>query len=324
MAAAARPTPADGRVPCPLCGQLIHPIAGRCKHCKGDLRAVRSTRPAAIASLPSLLANAQGEPTYTTGNRNGHGNGVRGQLRNGNGHGGGHANGHVVMPQTQAPTPLPVIEDGSQPILPPRPTGRMMTATAGESSWFGRNWPLLVIAAAVVAILVALFLMVVPSLMSKSEDDPGTKGSKLLAPERMDTDPLVPKTDPWKSGGGTQPDKPNIDIPDDPDVDPPDDPDPGSAGGPTTLQGQGAILMGMIQHVCDRAKSCGSSEPAVEEYCQEAKKWPLAPPPASCAAAQRCFKHIDQMSCSQSFDDISALTSVTHKFEDCVEALTCS
>src|SRR5215510_7929017 len=54
MAVAARPGPADARVPCPLCGGLIHPIAGRCKHCKGDLSALRSTRPAAAATLPAL------------------------------------------------------------------------------------------------------------------------------------------------------------------------------------------------------------------------------------------------------------------------------
>ena len=42
MAVAARPGPSDARVPCPLCGGLIHPIAGKCKHCKADLTAHRA------------------------------------------------------------------------------------------------------------------------------------------------------------------------------------------------------------------------------------------------------------------------------------------
>jgi hypothetical protein len=304
-----------------MCGQLIHPIAGRCKHCKGDLRAMRSTRPAAIASLPSLLANAQGEPTYTQGNRNGHVNGARGQM-NGHAHGGGGASGYAPMPHTAAVVPKAIIDDGSQPILPPRPTGRMMTA-AREGGWFSRNWPLLVIATACVAILVALVLMVVPHLLTKDKDA-GVKGNKLTpAPERMDTDPLVPKdprgsTDPWKNGDP----KPDIDIPDDPDVKDPDDP---PAGGAATLQGSGAIMMGMVRHACDRAQTCGKlDDERLKEYCEETKKWPVAPPPASCPSAQRCFNHIDQMSCSAGFDDISALTAVMHKFEDCVEAISCS
>ncbi|HRC59196.1 MAG TPA: hypothetical protein PKU97_24905, partial [Kofleriaceae bacterium] len=32
----ANPAP-ELRMPCPFCGGLVHPIAGRCKHCKQDL-----------------------------------------------------------------------------------------------------------------------------------------------------------------------------------------------------------------------------------------------------------------------------------------------
>jgi len=49
----------DGRVPCPLCGGLIHPVAGRCKHCKEDLSQFRAGRPQAAAVLPAL----NGRPT---------------------------------------------------------------------------------------------------------------------------------------------------------------------------------------------------------------------------------------------------------------------
>lgn len=50
----AQPGVAEARVPCPLCGGLIHPVAGRCKHCKQDLAATRAGRPAAAVPLPAL------------------------------------------------------------------------------------------------------------------------------------------------------------------------------------------------------------------------------------------------------------------------------
>ena len=36
---------------CPACGGAIHPIAGRCKHCKVDLVTVRGGATAAIGSV---------------------------------------------------------------------------------------------------------------------------------------------------------------------------------------------------------------------------------------------------------------------------------
>ncbi|HTR55917.1 MAG TPA: hypothetical protein VMJ10_34815 [Kofleriaceae bacterium] len=45
---------ADARVPCPLCGGLVHPIAGRCKHCKQDLAELRAARLEPAARLPAL------------------------------------------------------------------------------------------------------------------------------------------------------------------------------------------------------------------------------------------------------------------------------
>jgi len=45
MAGAPRPTPphaaVDARTSCPVCGGSIHPVAGRCKHCKADLVKLR-------------------------------------------------------------------------------------------------------------------------------------------------------------------------------------------------------------------------------------------------------------------------------------------
>ncbi|MBV8761464.1 MAG: hypothetical protein JO257_29475 [Deltaproteobacteria bacterium] len=58
----AAPGVADARVPCPLCGGLIHPVAGRCKHCKQDLTAHRAGKPAAASPLPALIAAAAVSP----------------------------------------------------------------------------------------------------------------------------------------------------------------------------------------------------------------------------------------------------------------------
>src|SRR5215467_11037283 len=95
MAAAARPGPPearDARVPCPLCGGLIHPIAGKCKHCKADLSAYRAARPAANTPLPAL---------HPAG-----GNGVTGPA-----------------------TPVP---PAAHAVLPPRPTSRVATEVGGS------------------------------------------------------------------------------------------------------------------------------------------------------------------------------------------------
>jgi hypothetical protein len=44
-----------GRVPCPLCGGPVHPIAGRCRHCRGDL-----TRVARPSMTPASSTSRRG------------------------------------------------------------------------------------------------------------------------------------------------------------------------------------------------------------------------------------------------------------------------
>jgi len=58
MAEVRIPRTADARVPCPLCGGLVHPIAGRCKHCKQDLAELRAARREPAARLPALNGKA--------------------------------------------------------------------------------------------------------------------------------------------------------------------------------------------------------------------------------------------------------------------------
>jgi hypothetical protein len=157
MATAARPTnPADLRVPCPLCGGAVHPIAGRCKHCKQDLTAHRGARPHAAVPLPALVA-APAAPAIEK-----------------------RTNGHSVPIAVAA-------REISQPqsILPPRPTGRSIDAQERRAAW--RSWPVVVIGLAVVAIVAAVVLMLWPDNRADAKRLPPPP-----APERMDTNPVAP------------------------------------------------------------------------------------------------------------------------------------
>ena len=141
MAAAARPPGiGDARVPCPHCGGLIHPVAGRCKHCKEDLSVLRTNRPQAAAMLPSL--NGRPTPVPVAGNG---------------------TSLHLAAPAVAAAVPLAVDpRDGSAPILPQRTTGHSMSAQRPRGSLL-RNWPMLVIILAMIAIVTAVVIMVLPA-----------------------------------------------------------------------------------------------------------------------------------------------------------------
>lgn len=287
MAAASRPPGiVDARIPCPLCGGLIHPVAGRCKHCKEDLSAFRAGRPQAAAELPALNGLARAPAAATNGT---------------NGHGAAAAAVPVALP----------VREGSQPILPPRPTGRSMKAASPRSAIW-RNWPILVIVLAVGAIVIATIIMVMPEGKSS--------GKRQLmnppAPERMETNPLPPKAsqaDPWGQPG-TQPQQPPM---------PPDDPDdllgqlPQGGG----VSGTGAFMLTMFDKACKKLKSCPNIDTAMlSQACDQFSS--MAPPPAAprnCPAAQRCLDAIDKLSCDQA--GASSPLAAVYLITDCTTAL---
>jgi len=313
MAAVRTPSPSDGRVPCPQCGGLIHPIAGRCKHCKTDLAAQRMSRPAAAAALPALRVAA---PTPFP----------------------------VPAAQPAAPQPVyswqptataPAPVDDAQPILPPRPTGRMDAAGPKHSMW--RNWPVMVIVLASLAIATAVVLMVWP------KDSAAKPGSRTIAPppapERMDTNPLPP---PSANGGVVPPKSSGIDprgqLPPPPaaddDVLDPDDlandpfnsrqPDPFGNFAPMLknlngLQGlQDEFLVSLFERVCARAKTCGSAQAAqmcsgLDLLLQGGTQAP------TCASGKRCLAKIDQLACDSLTDD--NLLAFLPLAQDCMEAI---
>jgi hypothetical protein len=295
MAAAARPPGSgDARVPCPLCGGLIHPVAGRCKHCKEDLSTLRQGRPQAAAALPAL-------------------------------------NGHAVAPTITAPAAIaaPVAvataREGSQPILPQRTTGSHATAQK-PSGGLLRSWPMIVIGVAVLAIITAVVIMVLPQDNARNKR---LGKPPAPAPERMDSSPIPPKAsqldDPWD-----QPDKPPSLSPV-PDPNPPQQPPDPLAGtqpdpnDPNDLFGGGAggaaVMFAMAEHACSKMKSCpGVDQTMLSLACDQFKSIPKPQLPQGCPAAKRCMDAIDAMDCSQanSNNPIGAV----YLLKDCSSAMT--
>ncbi|MFN0252954.1 MAG: hypothetical protein ACKV2T_39130 [Kofleriaceae bacterium] len=326
MAVASR-SPLDGRVPCSMCGGLVHPIAGRCKHCKGDLAAARTARPQAMAALPPLArsGNAAPPPVEVLAPAPQAKDVIA-------------LPAHVQLTQVGGTTPVALLSAqpsidvrpaganayGSEPVhareaynpmpdgrvLPPRPTGRMR-ATDGRG-WFARNWPVFVIILASIAIILAIILMVLPK---QDVVDIGKKnGAAGPAPERMETNPLPPQnSDPWQNGQPPStnqlPPGPQGQVPvppDDPDdqtmIDPNDplkDPFSSPRGGTSGLGGLGgsnvglALLGNIANRICDKAKTC--SDPTIATMCASVATFPTTPIPSSCPQAKRCLEIVDQL-----------------------------
>lgn len=293
---------------------MVHPVAGKCKHCKADLTAYRATRPAASAPLPPLHQHGG----------NGHGNGAS------------HAATHG---------PMAVAAPEVQPVLPSRPTARGGTAQPGGATW--RSWPVLVIVLAMGAIIVAVVLMVWPVGASEA-------GKRTLqpppAPERMLTDPDVkppppPRAqpggapDPWSSPYAPRPAVP-APAPSPPDRDADDqgadDQDVDAFGNPLTprapsaarprlrLSPHGALVGHMLARMCRKLKACRVDDPLAGKMCDQIAQPQLPPPPpTTCPAAARCLQHIDDMSCDDQSTNLSSIGELLTQLDDCVKAASC-
>ena len=281
---------ADARVPCPLCGGLIHPVAGRCKHCKQDLSAHRGARPQAQTALPSL------------------------------------ANAAVVVA---------VPEQSSQPILPPRPTGRSVPVVA-EPRKLWRSWPVYVIILAGIAIVGAVAVMMWPAshAIEKHTLTPPP------APERMDTNPTPPpSTDPWgqphaqlapvpspKLGVPRPTPSPVPDLKDPFSDDDLQDPFNSMHGGTGGLQLGGPNAAGLAvnlgKHLCTVIARCPNAQGSMmTSLCSAYTQLPQMPSP-TCPAAQRCLQKVDAMSCTDAVDS-SSPWEVMQQVQDCIDAMRC-
>jgi hypothetical protein len=275
---------------------LIHPVAGRCKHCKEDLSTYRAGRPQAAAALPAL----NGKSTS-------------------NG-----SNGHVAAPAVVA-VAEPVVQEASQPILPPRPTGRPMKAQgAPRSSWL--SWPVIVIALAAIAIVTAAVIMIMPPSTSTS----AKKLSPSPAPERMDTSPLPDKhsqIDPWdQQGGGASPQMPPqqpMPAPPDPDDDLWKDLNKGGGLGANPIAPSGGFEILALEHACKKLTSCPGVDPTIAgAACSTVATLPKPPMKQNCPAQQRCLDKIDQMDCNQANVGVNA-AMMLQMVQDCVTAMNC-
>ncbi len=150
----------EDRIPCPLCGGLVHPVAGRCKHCKGDLVALRTGKPQAHAALPALgpRTNEPVEPRPPAPH-------VAPQHLIEQAARAYVATGPMVFPP-DAPRPAALdpstatFSRGPEParqVLPPRPTGRMFAAQAPSAP----VWPVIVIVIATLAVMFSIAAIVV-------------------------------------------------------------------------------------------------------------------------------------------------------------------
>jgi hypothetical protein len=302
MAAPARPGVPEARVPCPLCGGLVHPVAGRCKHCKEDLSTFRAGRPQAAAVLPSLAGTVHP----------------------------GKTNGHAVATAVV----VPVAKEASQPILPPRESARMAAAHDRPSPW--RRWPVVVMVLAALAIVAAVIVMV---WLPPSSGDRSRALSPPPAPEHMQTNPLPPPAqqqqqapdnnagDPWGPAPHAQ-NTPRGRMPDP--IDPlPDLKDPFADTqqvdpfGPVLGAQAGGFMATVASHVCDKLTQCGiASDPNARLMCSTIRQLGAGAPP-TCDAQRRCLQHIDQMSCNMQSTDPMAILSLVERFQDCTDAASC-
>jgi hypothetical protein len=298
MAVAARPGPSDARVPCPLCGGLIHPIAGKCKHCKADLSTYHAARPAASTPLPALL---RVQP---------------------------------ALPAAVAAVALP--EREPRAVLPPRPTGRVRAPAARSAGW--RSWPVLVIIVATCAIVVAAVLMVwPPAKQDPGKRAVPTPAPERMDTQNPGAAPIDPWSAPRAAPPTPTPARPApTPAPADPDPrpDPPQaeadpDPDPGATTQtaprlrnrlPTS--GRGMVMLAMAEHLCRKMAECGSDDLMTKGMCDTVLRSATDIPP-NCPSATRCLDHIDQMSCAAQSEDLSQLGSLLTQFRDCAEAVRC-
>ncbi|MGE0546919.1 MAG: hypothetical protein AB7R00_07665 [Kofleriaceae bacterium] len=185
------------------------------------------------------------------------------------------------------------------------------------------RWPIFVIGIAVVAIVTAVVLMVLPK---KGAAAPRTinKAVHIPTPERPEPNPLppdrglAPKDDP-----NTRPPLPNITPPAPAPVLPeaPIDPDDPQAD-PFAMRGNAnAMLSAIMQRSCARLRSCNVDNPGLAGVCDILSQSP-SPPPPTCAAATRCLESIDRMSCDD-ISDMSSTSGLMGTAVACADAMNC-
>jgi hypothetical protein len=318
MAAAARPGPSDARVPCPLCGGLVHPIAGKCKHCKAELTSHRRARPAASTPLPALHGTAT--PSAT-------------------GHAApswaGEPPPGATRDPREAPRVRPQRRDPRARSSEPPSDASSGSASRSPSAW--RSWPAVVISFAIVAIVAALILMVWPAARAELSPEHRSRLPPPPAPERMETEPNVQPAAPRRPDPAPNAPAPNAPAPQAQPADPPardpgaDATDPDGANDPmpnplhpapggAVLQPSAARLVAaMASRLCHKLLECKTIDDATRTACDMLARNAIPP---RCVAAERCLAQIDRLTCS-SRDDMIRHMGVLTQSTDCAAAAQC-
>jgi hypothetical protein len=274
----------EARVACPFCGGLIHPVAGRCKHCKEDLAATREGRPAAQAPLPPLVPN-------------------------------GRAPSPTIAATYISPVPVAMpMREGSAPILPPRPTGRSVAVARPEGSPL-RSWPVVVIGLAAVAIIAAVAIMVWPPAKPSPTTTHDRAAHPPPAPERMDSDPMPQpssKDDPWAAHSQADPPPHRTPDPLPPVAPPPDSDDLPLKGlsGLTLGANSTDMMMVVMSHACARLKTCPRADESMRDLCDSFSSLGTTTKAPDCDAARQCIEQIDRLDCSQAVSPATVLGTI--------------
>lgn len=273
----------EARLPCPYCGGLVHPIAGRCKHCKQDLVSQRSRSgqagaplpalaplpgaAARVVALPAVAAMAEAERS-------------RGLLRS--------WTFWVIVLALGAmlaalvlllwPQHAPGARRGKAPIERDRMDTEALPERGGSSG--GDPWSSPSPGAG-------------PSSRAPTPDR-GVSPPSVDDPTPLDPVPPDPLDDPPTAGADPSAD-PLADLDADPD---PDLGAPGTAPGPATPER--LFYSQLVRRLCRRMSSCGQVDPTIAVLCTALPN-NLPPMPMPCfepAAAAACLRAVDHVPCS--------------------------
>jgi hypothetical protein len=307
----------DAFVSCPVCGGKIHPIAGRCKHCKSDLVSLRAAQ--AIPTPVVAQASAPQPQPYAP------------------------AAFAPVAPITGAATqsaPIPQAH-GTQPssgplnaaAFAPVPVTAMPLATslpvgyaagvpsAGvvvRGSQWGRRWPVVVVVLAAAAIVVSIVLLVMPESASAGSR---MRGAPPPSPDHMNTNPIPQGPDPWGMAPPAQP-TPGTD-PDDDDLWGPR----GGAGATGLAPDSDQFLATLGTTFCRRLASC-STGTFTNDQCDQLGSFlssTLMPGVSSCGSYDRrrassCLASLDRFPCPGGDITPDQMRSLVTAIPDCFDA----
>jgi hypothetical protein len=284
----------EARVPCPLCGGPIHPVAGRCKHCKQELTPFRSGRRQAAAQLPPLLGATNGHAAPENDRIPLFGSAAS-ELHV-------PAGDRIARVASDAQLPIGAFPHEDAPsILPTRPGAAARSTAPRASIW--RHWPIAVMSLAVVAILIALAVL----FWSPGSSSHASKQPPPPAPERMETDPLP-----------AQPQQAPMPAPPPTPIDPWAVPSaPHAQLSPGATPDVPSCVLRIQASACVRALSwCGNRSDDLELLCQDAD----VDLGRHTGAMKRCLEHIEQIDCAALSTEASLKDSI-RDIRDCRDAM---